>query len=168
MCDVQPEVSQRGGCHGDDAMRVLVVDDSAIVGERLASILSEFEEIELLDQVKDGLKAMERIRTLKPDVVILDIGLPGRNGMEILEDVKREKLAPIVMILTNYPYPQYQQRCANAGADFFFDKSIEFDSVPQTFKQLIHGSSKSTRSNEVVFTGKRQKKRIDKFGRQEG
>jgi DNA-binding NarL/FixJ family response regulator len=164
MFDLQTEVSQPGGCHGGDAMKVLIVDDSAIVGERLASILSEFEEVVLLDQVKDGLEALERIRTLKPDVVILDIGLPGRNGMEILEEVKREKLAPIVMILTNYPYPQYQQRCVEAGADFFFDKSIEFDRVPQTFKQLIHGSSKSLDFNE----GFSPRKRIEKFRRQEG
>lgn len=147
-------------------MKVLVVDDSAIVGERLASILSEFIEVELLDQVKNGIEAVERIRTLKPDVVILDIGLPGRNGMEILEEVKRQESAPFVVILTNYPYPQYQQRCAEAGADFFFDKSIEFDRVPQTIKQLIHGSSEAGKSHAVVFTGK--KKRIDKFGRQEG
>jgi DNA-binding NarL/FixJ family response regulator len=142
-------------------MKVLIVDDSAIVGERLASILSEFPEIELLEQVKDGLEALEYIRTLKPDVVILDIGLPGRNGMEILEEVKSEEPAPVVMILTNYPYPQYQQRCAEAGADFFFDKSIEFDSVPQTFKQLIHGSSKSLDSHE----GFSPRKRIEKFRR---
>jgi DNA-binding NarL/FixJ family response regulator len=142
-------------------MKVLIVDDSAIVGERLASILSEFTEIEILEQVKDGLEAVERIRTLKPDVVILDIRLPRRNGMAILEDVKREKLAPLVMILTNYPYLQYQQRCAEAGADFFFDKCIEFDSVPQTFKQLIHGSSKSLDSHKGISS----RKRIEKFRR---
>jgi DNA-binding NarL/FixJ family response regulator len=145
-------------------MKVLIVDDSAIVGERLASILSEFPEIELLEQVKDGLEAVEYIRTLKPDVVILDIGLPGRNGMEILEEVKREKLAPVVIILTNYPYPQYQQRCAKAGADYFFDKSIEFDRVPQTFKQLIHGSSKSL----IFHEGLSPRKRIEKFHQLEG
>jgi len=146
-------------------MKVLVVDDSAIVGERLASILSEFTEIELLDQVKDGLEAVERIRTLKPDVVILDIGLPGRNGIEVLRDIKREKMAPLVMILTNYPYPQYQERCAEAGADFFFDKSIEFDRVSQTFKQLIHGSSMPMYSSEKLIP--RKCKRIERFGEQE-
>ena len=166
MFDEATEISQRGGNYGDEAMKVLVVDDSTIVGERIAVMLSEFTEIELLDQVKDGLKAVERIRALKPDVVILDIGLPGRNGVEILEDVKREKLAPIVMILTNYPYPQYQQRCAEAGADYFFDKSIEFDRVPQTFKQLIHGSSTSMNSYVDFFP--RKSKRIQRFAGHEG
>ena len=125
------------------------MDDSVLVGKRIAAMLSEFTEIELLDQVKDGLEAVERIRTLKPDAVILDIGLPGRNGVEILEDIKRENLAPMVMILTNYPYPQYQRRCVEAGADFFFDKSIEFDRVPETFKQLIERSSKSPGSTLI-------------------
>ncbi|HSB82262.1 MAG TPA: response regulator transcription factor [Candidatus Methylomirabilis sp.] len=166
MCDVVSDVSKRGGHYGDEAMRVLVVDDSAIVGERIAAMLSEFTEIELLDQVKDGLEAVERIRTLSPDVVILDIGLPGRNGIEVLGDVKREKLVPIVMILTNYPYPQYQQRCVDAGADFFLDKSIEFDRVLQIFKQLIHGSSMSMNSYEDFSPLK--SKRIQKFGGQEG
>ena len=125
------------------------MDDSEIVGKRIAAMLSEFAEIELLDQVKDGVEAVERIRTLKPDAVILDIGLPGRTGIEVLQDIKREKLAPLVMILTNYPYPQYQRRCVEAGADFFFDKSIEFDRVLETFKQLIERSSKSPGSTLI-------------------
>lgn len=125
------------------------MDDSEIVGKRIATMLSEFTEIELLDQVKDGLEAVERIRTLKPDAVILDIGLPGRSGIDILEDLKREKLAPLVIILTNYPYPQYQRRCVEAGADFFFDKSIEFDRVPETFKQLIERNPRSPGSTLI-------------------
>jgi DNA-binding NarL/FixJ family response regulator len=166
MFDVATEISQREARDGDEAMKVLVVDDSAIVGERIAVMLSEFTEIELLDQVKDGLEAVERIRTLKPDAVILDIGLPGRNGIEVLADVKREKLAPIVIILTNYPYPQYQERCAEVGADYFFDKSIEFDRVSQTFKQLIHGSSMSMNPSEK--SSPRKSKRIQRFAGQEG
>ena len=136
MFDVATEISQREARDGDEAMKVLVVDDSAIVGERIAVMLSEFTEIELLDQVKDGLEAVERIRTLKPDAVILDIGLPGRNGIEVLADVKREKLAPIVIILTNYPYPQYQERCAEVGADYFFDKSTEFEKAIAVIQRM--------------------------------
>jgi DNA-binding NarL/FixJ family response regulator len=167
MFDLQPDAGQRGKCHGVEAMKVLIVDDSAIVGERIAVLLSEFTEIELLEQVMDGLEAVERIRTLKPDVVILDIGLPGRNGIEVLQDVKQEKLTPIVMIITNYPYPQYQQRCAEAGADFFFDKSIEFNSIPQTFERLLHGGWTSLNSREVAFSP-REREGIQKCGGKEG
>jgi len=118
-------------------MKVLVVDDSALTGSHLAAMFSEFPEIEPLGQVVDGLKAVDKIKRLKPDVVILDVVLPARNGFEILHCVKRENLAPIVMVLTGMPFVEYQESCPEALAVFFFDKYTGFGRVRQTFKQLI-------------------------------
>lgn len=119
-------------------MRVFVVDDSDIVRERLATMLSELtEKIELIGQAQDPLEATESIRKLKPDLVILDIRLRGGSGIDVLREIKKDEPAPIVMILTNYPYPQYRKKCKNAGADFFFDKSTEFDKASEVVQQLI-------------------------------
>jgi len=69
--------------------------------------------------------------------VILDIRMPGGSGIDVLEDIKKINAAPIVIILTNYPYPQYRKKCMAAGADYFFDKSSEFEKVTEVLKKLI-------------------------------
>jgi DNA-binding NarL/FixJ family response regulator len=117
-------------------LRVFIVDDSAIIRERLEMLLSELKGIEIIGQAKGSTEAEEAIPKLKPDVVILDIRMHGGNGIEVLKNIKKDKNSPLVMMLTNYPYPQYRKKCKDAGADFFFDKSTEFDKITEVLKKL--------------------------------
>jgi len=103
--------------------RVYVVDDSDFVRERLIEMLSELEEVEIVGGTGDPREALAAIREMVPDTVILDIRLPGKSGVEVLRDLKKEKPSPMVIILTNFPYPQYRKECTEAGADYFFNKS---------------------------------------------
>jgi DNA-binding NarL/FixJ family response regulator len=119
-------------------MRVFIADDSEILRARLIDMISEIEGIEIIGQAKDSLEAIESIQRLKPHVVILDIRMPGGNGIEVLETVKKYKFPPKVIVFTNYPYPQYRKRCMDEGADFFFDKSTEFENLTGVLEQLIH------------------------------
>jgi DNA-binding NarL/FixJ family response regulator len=119
-------------------VRVLIVDDSAIMREHIAELLSEFEkDIDLVARAQDVPQGLEAIRTLEPDVVILDIRMPGGSGIDVLKALKRERPAAYAIMLTNYPYPQYRQRCRDAGADFFLEKSSEFDRLPEIIQGLI-------------------------------
>ncbi len=117
-------------------MKVLIVDDSEIVRERLKAMIAELPEIETISQAKDSLEAMRSFQTLEPDVVILDIEMPGGSGIEVLQKLKAGKESPLVIVLTNESYPQYRRKCMDAGADFFFDKSTEFDKVFETLEKL--------------------------------
>jgi len=117
-------------------MKVFIADDSQVLRERLDEMLSELPGIEILGYAKDVSEALTSIRTLEPDVVILDIRMPGGSGVDVLQDIKKDKHPPLVIILTNYPYPQYRKKCMEMGADFFFDKSAEFEKVTAVFKQL--------------------------------
>ncbi len=121
-------------------MKVFIADDSEMVRERLKAMLSELTEIEIIGQAQDGIEATNSIRKLKPDVVILDIRMPGGSGIQVLQNIKKDKQAPIVIILTNYPYPQYRKKCMEVGADFFFDKSTEFEKIPEVLKSFIEDS----------------------------
>ena len=104
-------------------------------------MLSELsEEIHIVGQAQDASAAMVAVRELHPDVVILDIQMPGGSGLDVLQAIKEDRADTIVMILTNYPYPQYRQKCLEGGAAFFFDKSTEFEQVPAVFRQLIRES----------------------------
>ena len=121
-------------------MKVFIVDDSKIVCERLSEMLSELPEIEIIGQAHKAVEAINLIEKLKPDAVILDIRMPEGNGIDVLQKIKKNKTAPLVIMLTNYPYPQYRKKCMDAGVDFFFDKSNEFEKVVEVLKNLIQSS----------------------------
>ncbi len=120
-------------------MKVLIVDDSPFIRERLISELLEIEGIEIVGEAKDGIEAKEAILKLDPELVTLDIRMPGRSGIDVLRDIKANHPEIKVLILTKYPYPQYRRRCMAAGADYFFDKSSEFQKVVEVLKQLTNG-----------------------------
>ena len=115
---------------------VYVVDDSDFVRERLIEMLSELEGVEIAGGTGDPLEAVAAIRQMVPDAVILDIRLPRKSGIEVLRDIKKDKPSPVVIILTNYPYPQYQKECTEAGADYFLNKSTEFNKIADVLKGL--------------------------------
>jgi DNA-binding NarL/FixJ family response regulator len=123
-------------------MKVFLVDDSAIVLEKLAALISGIDGVEIAGQALNARDAIEFIVKLKPDVVILDIRLNGGgNGMDVLKPIKNEIPPPIVIMLTNYPYPQYREKCQALGADYFFDKVTEIEKIYDTFKQLLTDKS---------------------------
>ena len=117
-------------------MKVLLADDSKLVRERLAVQLCELEKVELVGETDYIPELLELIQRLKPDVVVLDIHMPGGNGIQALAAIKKEPGSPVVIMLAMLPYPQYRKRCLEAGAEFFFDKATEFDLVMQALKQL--------------------------------
>lgn len=108
-------------------MRVLIIDDSAIVRERIARMLREVTAVTALAGAADWGEALEMLSCLEPNVVILDLNLPGRSGLELLPHLKSKKPAPLVIVFTNHSGPEYASRCRELGADFFFDKSTEFE-----------------------------------------
>jgi DNA-binding NarL/FixJ family response regulator len=120
---------------------VFIADDSLIVRERLVTMLDELAEIEIVGQAENVAEAIKTIRKVKPDVVILDIRMPGGSGIDVLRNIKQGEATPMVIILTNYPYLGYRQKCLRAGADFFLDKSTEFEQIPALFERLEQGSA---------------------------
>ena len=118
-------------------MRLFIADDSQIIMERLIQLVSDVTGIIIVGLAKRADTAIERINHLKPDVVILDIKMPGGNGIEVLKEVNKNKSKPIVIMLTNYPYPQYKEKCHKLDADFFLDKSDEFEKIPIILNGLV-------------------------------
>ena len=123
------------------AMKVLIAEDSAPIRERLRGLLGELDGLRNIDEARDGLEAVNSIRDLKPDVLILDIRLPKLNGISVLKSINQGELHPIVIVLTNYAYPQYRAKCIEEGAHFFFDKTTEFHKIPQVLERLIRRSN---------------------------
>jgi DNA-binding NarL/FixJ family response regulator len=128
-------------------LKVFIADDSALMRERLAAMLSELPEIEIIGQARDGLEAIGLIPKLKPDVVILDVRMPKRSGVNILQNIKGGVIPPLVIMFTNYPYPQYRDKCLKMGADFFFDKSTDVERLIQVLNTLAQEAQKTNFTN---------------------
>lgn len=117
-------------------INVFVVDDSEIVRDRITSMLSEVPAINIVGYADNPLSATELIIKSNPDVVILDIFLTGGSGIHVLKSIRGKKVAAKVIMLTNYAQEEYRKKCFEEGADFFFDKSIEFDRVVDVITKL--------------------------------
>src|SRR5690349_8291323 len=105
------------------AVKVQLVEDSSVVRDRLASLLAESKGIEVVGQAARAAEAIEAFQQLRPQVVILDLQLAEGTGFDVLKNLKQQRPAPLILVLTNYAYPQYRQKCLELGADFFFDKA---------------------------------------------
>ena len=119
-----------------DCNNVFIVDDSPVVRERLTGMISELAGMHVVGHAEIAFEAIHSIRRLKPDVVVLDISMPGGSGMYVLETIKRERPCPLVIMLTNFAHDQYRKKCLQLGADHFFDKTTEFDRVIEVLRQL--------------------------------
>ena len=124
-------------------LKVFITDDSVLVRERLIGLISELEAVELVGQAENAHEAIEAIQRLRPDVVILDIRLPGGNGIEILKNIKQNEPSPIVIMLTAFPYRQFYEKCQEAGAEYFFDKASEFRCIIEVLQQLQDGKAEA-------------------------
>lgn len=122
--------------YSNNTITVFIADDSLVVRERLVAMLSELAGTKVVGQAGNVSTAISQIRKLKPDIVILDIKMPGGSGIDVLQNIKQAEAAPVVIILTNYPFPGYRQKCLQAGADLFLDKTTEFDQIPTLFETL--------------------------------
>ncbi|MBW7888254.1 MAG: response regulator transcription factor [Bacteroidetes bacterium] len=117
-------------------LRVFIVDDSAIVRDRLTSLLSELDAVKIIGYAENSAQATEAIIQAKPDIVILDIFLSGGNGITVLKNIRGKKIQSKVIVLTNYAQDQYRKKCFEEGADYFFDKSIEFDKIADVITRV--------------------------------
>lgn len=122
-------------------IKVLIADDSVVVRDRLRDLLSELQGIELVGQATDAIEARSLARTLKPDVAILDVRMPGGSGVEVLHDIKKTNPGTKVIMLTAYPHAEVRNRCIAGGADFFLEKSTEFMRVLVILRNYLAGSA---------------------------
>ncbi len=120
----------------EEIMNVVLVDDSLLVRKRVANIISKIPGVKVIGEAGNSLEAIEVVRKTKPDVVILDIKMPGEIGLKVLRKLKDEFEDLKIIMLTNYPDSQYKAECLMHGAEYFLSKSDEFDKLPEVFSKL--------------------------------
>jgi DNA-binding NarL/FixJ family response regulator len=122
-------------------MTVLVMEDAALVRNLILDLLGESKGIDTIIEAEDAVSALKLMAEHRPQVAILDIKVPGgpelKNGVDVLKVIKESYPATAVIMLTNYATARYRTECMRMGADFFFDKSSEFDMLPAAVEELM-------------------------------
>jgi len=109
--------------------RVLIADDSAAIRSSLSALISRLPQVEIAGVAITGSEALQMARSLKPDIVTLDVRMPEMSGIQVLEALQKERLNPVVIMLTGMTETEYQRKCLELGAKYFFHKTTEFEKV---------------------------------------
>jgi two-component system, NarL family, invasion response regulator UvrY len=122
-------------------IKTLIVDDHAIVREGLKKILAESPDIEVVSEAVDGIQAASIVCSQPLDVVVLDISLPGRSGLETLKIIKDEYPKLPVLMLSIYPEEQYAVRSLKAGASGYLTKESAPNQLVIAIRKVASGGN---------------------------
>lgn len=117
-------------------VRVLLVEDSLPVRQRIRSLIEESGTAEVVGEAGSVPNAIAQFRDQQPDVVVLDLHLEQGDGYTVLAEIKRVRPVCVVIVLTSFSAPEDRTRCLRAGANFFFDKTMEFGRVPEVLGRI--------------------------------
>ncbi|MCF7929281.1 MAG: response regulator transcription factor [Spirochaetales bacterium] len=128
------------------SIKVLVADDQRLVRDGIASILSLFEDIEVCAVASDGGESVEKARTSKPDVALLDIRMPVLDGIAAAETMLREKTAGAALMLTTFDDEEYIVKAVRAGASGYLLKDLPSEELHQAITTVHKGGFLSTQA----------------------
>ena len=113
-----------------DKISILVVEDSFIIRDRLVNTLQECPHVKQVFQVGNVEKAIQLLINNPVDVIVLDLGLPDKSGMEVIRFARMQPWNTMIIVLTNQAEAYYKNVCLLMGASHFLDKSVDFEKVP--------------------------------------
>lgn len=120
-------------------IRVFIVDDHVIVRQGLRRILEEAADIDVVSEASNGVEALRKCRTLKWDVMLLDISMPEKGGDDTLKQVLEEKKDAKVLILSMYAEDQYAVRLMKAGASGYLTKDVAAEQLVAAIRKVYDG-----------------------------
>jgi CheY-like chemotaxis protein len=120
------------------SFHVLLVDDMKIILQKMKMFISNIPYVTRVDTASSAQEAYTFLQTSNPELVVLDVNMPGTNGIEILKRIRKSTgHQPIVIMLTNETGSQFKETCLQSGADYYLDKSKDFLKIPIIIGELI-------------------------------
>jgi len=117
-------------------LSVVVVDDSVLVREHLKRAFAQIEGCTLIGMAADGAEGLTMIRALKPNIVVLDISMPHRNGIEVLREIRKEDSEMLIIMFTSDSSVILKEVCLEAGANYYLDKT-QIQELMEICKDLV-------------------------------
>lgn len=122
-------------------IRVLVVDDHAIVREGICALLARREDMQVVGEAADGKHAIEAVLRLKPDVVLMDIAMPGMNGLEATREIHARSPLTRILVLTQHENKEYILPLLHAGAVGYITKDARANELTTAIRTVYeHGA----------------------------
>ncbi|MDZ7738553.1 MAG: response regulator, partial [Bacteroidales bacterium] len=125
---------ERGEMVNSNNLKVTLIEDSLHIGEWIKENIETMEGLELADWEKDGENAVSRVQEIKPDIIILDLNLPGMKGLDILQQLRSKSAKPLIIVFTINELAR--KKVLEMGADYFFDKALEDQDLLKTLGTL--------------------------------
>lgn len=122
-----------------DKIKVIIADDHPMITEGLAQIISDAEDITVVGQAENGIVLLDKIRTLKPDMVVMDLDMPEKSGWDVMRQLKAEKPNLPIIILSVNPEEEYAEACFRDGASGYLNKLAPPDLVLKAIRQVARG-----------------------------
>lgn len=122
-------------------IRLVIADDHAIVREGLKRIVSDTAGLQVVGEAADGTEVMQRVRELEFDVLMLDLSMPGRSGMELIKLVKAEKPKLRILVLSMHQETQYAVRAIRSGASGYLTKESAPAQLEQALRKIAAGGA---------------------------
>jgi two-component system response regulator DesR len=120
-------------------IRIVIAEDQQMLLSAMASLIRLEDDIEVVAQAADGRKALEAIRTHRPDICLIDIEMPGMNGLEVAETVRRERLPCKMMVVTTFSRPGYLQKAMELKVEGYLLKDEPIDFLLDAIRKVHRG-----------------------------
>ncbi len=122
-------------------IRIVIADDHAIVREGLKRIVSDAADLQVVGEAADGTEVLQRVRELQFDVLVLDLSMPGRSGMELIKLVKAERPRLRILVLSMHQETQYAVRAIRSGASGYLTKESAPAQLEQALRKIAAGGA---------------------------
>jgi DNA-binding NarL/FixJ family response regulator len=122
-------------------INLLLVDDHAVLRDGLKTIIESEDDINVIGEAVSGSDALNKVRELAPDIILMDINLPGMNGVEVTRILKQQYPHIKVLILTMHSHEEYFMSAIKEGADGYLLKDAPSDQVVEAVRTVFHGES---------------------------
>ena len=121
-------------------IKILIVDDHLIVRAGLKKILTDECDIEISGEASNYQEVLSMLKTVSPDIILLDISMPGRNGLEILKEIKSLYKTIKVLILSMHPEDRFAVRAIKSGASGYISKESAVEELVEAIRRIYKGN----------------------------
>lgn len=123
------------------SIKVMLADDHVLIREGIRQLLEFDGTIEVIDEANDGRECLDKLVKSKPDVLLLDINMPKKNGIEVLEEIKKKNIQTKVLILTVHNEVEYLLKAVDIGVDGYILKDSESVELKKAINTVMSGES---------------------------
>jgi DNA-binding NarL/FixJ family response regulator len=125
-----------------ESIRIIVVDDHHIVRQGLVALIRTVPGMEIIAEASDGVQAVELYRKHRPDITLMDLRLPNKNGVEAITEIRREFSAARIIVLTTFDGDEDIYRALQAGAKGYLLKGMNVDELTEAIRTVHAGKSR--------------------------